>query len=171
MRDYSDEGKVMSLDYGHKRVGVAFSDPFRSFALPDTAIFNSPTLISDLMKIVADKGVTHILVGLPLHMNGTDTPQTTLTRDFANLLAKEGIPLSFWDERMSSKAVERQMLSADASRKTRKQNVDSQAAAFILQGFLDRLKLTKTQPVLVGRDVVAEALPLQKNLEEIHDDL
>ncbi len=164
----------MALDYGHKRVGVAFSDPFRSFALPDTAILNSPNLIQDIMTIVREKWVTHILVGLPLHMNGSDTPQTTLTRTFAVELAKEGTPVSFWDERLSSQAVERQMLSTDASRKTRKANVDSQSAAFILQGFLDRLKSPNYKPTLVGDVSVGISAPLKKTvtpLEETHDDL
>lgn len=162
MPEYMDEGRLMALDYGHKRVGVAFSDPFRSYSLPDSAIINTPELIPNLMKTVREKNVTHIVVGLPLHMNGTDTPQTTLTRVFAQQLAKQGVPVSLCDERMSSKAVDRQMLAADASRKTRKANVDSQAAAFILQGFLDKLAMMKTK---------GQRPEILTPLEETHDDL
>ena len=149
MTEMTGEGRIMALDYGHKRVGVAFSDPFRSFAMPDVTLANTATLFDSLLTLIQEKNVSHVVVGLPLHMNGSDTAQTTLTRSFAQDLSDKNVSVSFWDERMSSQAVERQMLTQDASRRTRKAHVDSQAAAFILQGFLDRLKAPGYRPTLV----------------------
>lgn len=138
MSEVSLEGRVMALDYGEKRIGVALSDPFNSFAMPDEAFQNTPEIFKHIASKVSEKGVSHIVVGLPLHMNGSDTEQTRRTRMFADALKEKGFSVSFWDERLSSKAAETSMLMADASRKTRKANIDSQSAAFVLQGFLDR---------------------------------
>jgi putative Holliday junction resolvase len=156
-----EEGRILALDYGHKRVGVAVSDPFRSFAMPDVTLPNTEALFDNILALIQEKSVVHVVVGLPLHMNGSDTEQTTLTRTFAKDLAAKNLSVSFWDERMSSRAVERQMLTQDASRRTRKANVDSQAAAFILQGFLDRLKSPGYRPILIKTP----------HLEDTHDDL
>ncbi len=183
MTEMTGEGRIMALDYGQKRVGVAFSDPFRSFAMPDVTLANTETLFDILLTLIQEKRVSHVVVGLPLHMNGSDTEQTTRTRSFAKDLSEKEVPVSFWDERMSSQAVERQMLAQDASRRTRKSHVDSQAAAFILQGFLDRLNTGGAPPVSLLLSKAEQKRKFSKGLssfgsqfeyktvEETHDDL
>lgn len=145
--DLENITRVIGIDYGSVRVGIAVSDPFLSFSLPDTVIKNTPSLLQDILTHAKEKQVSHIVVGLPRNMDGSDSAQTVATRVFAQELGQH-IPVFFWDERLSSRAVERAMLAHDASRKTRKTHSDSQAAAFILQGFLDRLQKQKLEASL-----------------------
>ena len=134
---------VLGFDYGEKRLGVAVSDLLLMTANPVT-IIQRTTWDKDLTlikKIIAEKEVGGLVYGLPLQMNGEKGETAEKAQKFALKLAKEiDLPYIFWDERLSSKAVENFLISEiDMSRAKRKQKLDANAAAYILQGVLDAL--------------------------------
>jgi putative Holliday junction resolvase len=134
--------RLLGLDVGTKTIGLALSDTRLSIASPlDTirrARFKDDH--AALETAIAKHQVGGLVVGLPLRLDGRDGPRTQSTRQFArNLLATRDLPVAFWDERMSTLAVERDMIAADLSRKRRAQIIDRAAAAYILQGYLDWL--------------------------------
>ena len=134
--------RLMGLDVGAKTIGLALSDVTRIVASPyDTLKRTKFTRDAEtLREILAREGVGGLVVGLPLNMDGSEGPRAQSTRQFAaNLLERIDLPIAFWDERLSTKAVTRTLLEADASRRRRAQVVDKMAAAYILQGALDRL--------------------------------
>ena len=135
--------RIMGIDYGTKRIGVALSDTLRSMASPHTVIHRT-RLRADLECLFAihdSMSVGAWVIGLPLNMDGTEGPRCQATRQFVkNILEVRDIPIILHDERMSSIAVERTMIAADVSRAKRAKSVDQAAAAFILQGVLDALK-------------------------------
>ncbi len=137
----TDGGRLMGLDVGTKTIGVAFCDVNWSFATPDKTIIRKKFSVDleTLRALVAQHAIAGLVVGLPLNMDGTDSPRTQSTRAFARNLAPLGLPLLLWDERWSTAAVERAMIAADVSRAKRAERVDSAAAAFILQGAIDAL--------------------------------
>lgn len=133
---------VFGLDLGAKTIGVAISDTRRSVASPAEVIrrtkFSSDA--AALLKMAASRDATGFILGLPRNMDGSEGPRCQSTRAFArNLSRLTPLPISFWDERLSTVAVERTLIEADQSRKRRAEVVDKMAAAFILQGALDRL--------------------------------
>lgn len=135
---------LIGFDYGSKRLGVAVSDISRTIATPYT-IINRQNWQKDLTaiyKIIEEKEIGGIVFGLPLQMNGQEGETASQTRAFALRIEKEfHLPLTFWDERLSSLAITNFFTKeADLSRKKRSQKLDSSAAAYILQGFLDVLK-------------------------------
>lgn len=135
---------IMAFDYGEKRLGVAVSDLLLMTANPIT-IIKRGTLTQDLSQIkqiIADKEVGAIVYGLPLQMDGTEGETAAAVRKYATSLHQElKIPYMFWDERLSSRAVENFLIKeVDMSRNKRKQSLDSSAAAYILQGVLDALR-------------------------------
>jgi len=134
-------GRLAGLDVGTKTIGVAFCDVSWSFATPDKTIIRKKFSadLEILKSIVAAQSIVGLVVGLPLNMDGTDSPRTQSTRAFARNLAPLRLPLLLWDERWSTAAVERAMIAADVSRAKRAERVDSAAAAFILQGAIDAL--------------------------------
>ncbi|ALH79705.1 Holliday junction resolvase RuvX [Sphingopyxis macrogoltabida] len=134
-------GRLMGLDVGTKTIGVAFCDAGWSFATPDKTIVRKKFSadLDALRMLVAAHSITGLVVGLPLNMDGSDSPRTQSTRAFARNLAPLALPLLLWDERWSTAAVERAMIAADVSRAKRAERVDSAAAAFILQGAIDAL--------------------------------
>ena len=134
-------GRLAGLDVGTKTIGVAFCDMSWSFATPDKTILRKKFSadLEMLKALVAAQSVVGLVVGLPLNMDGTDSPRTQSTRAFARNLAPLALPLLLWDERWSTAAVERAMIAADVSRAKRAERVDSAAAAFILQGAIDAL--------------------------------
>lgn len=137
------EARVLGLDVGTKTVGLALSDVRRMFASPMETIRRT-RLSADLARIkdiVAGHGVGGFVVGLPVAMDGREGPRCQAVRQFAkDLLGACDLPLAFWDERLSSAAVERLLIDeADMSRARRREVVDKMAAAYILQGALDRL--------------------------------
>lgn len=94
-----------------------------------------------IQKAIEEHRVGAVVIGLPINLNGSEGPRAQSTRAFArNLGARIAVPMVFWDERLSTAAVERHLIEADASRKRRAQVIDRMAAAYILQGALDRLK-------------------------------
>ena len=137
------EARLLGLDVGTKTVGLALSDVSRSIATPYDTIRR--TKFTDDAKtiaaIVEQQGVGALVIGLPLNLDGSEGPRTQSIRAFArNLAAHVPIPMIFWDERLSTAAVERHLIEADVSRKRRVELVDRMAAAYILQGALDRLR-------------------------------
>ena len=134
-------GRLAGLDVGTKTIGVAFCDMSWSFATPDKTILRKKFSadLEMLKALVAAQSVVGLVVGLPLNMDGTDSPRTQSTRAFARNLAPLALPLLLWDERWSTAAVERAMIAADVSRAKRAERVDSAAAAFILQGAIDAM--------------------------------
>jgi putative Holliday junction resolvase len=137
------EARLLCLDLGTKTVGMALSDVSRSVATPYRTLERSK-FTADAKAIAAaivDNGVGALVIGLPLNLDGSEGPRAQSTRAFARNLAKLiGVPILLWDERLSTQAVERHLIEAGASRKRRAEVIDRMAAAYILQGALDRLK-------------------------------
>ena len=135
-------GAIAGLDLGTKTIGVAVSDGLRSVASPLTVIRRQKFTLdaAELLRIAAERGLAGLVLGLPRNMDGTEGARAQSTRAFArNLERLTPLPLGFWDERLSTVAAERALLEADASRRKRAEVIDQVAAAYILQGVLDRL--------------------------------
>jgi putative Holliday junction resolvase len=135
-------GALIGLDLGTKTIGVAASDPDRRLANGVETV-RRRTFSLDCARLIAlahERKVVGMVLGLPINMNGSEGPRAQSTRAFARNLAKLcGLPIGLWDERLSTAAVERELLAADASRAKRAAVIDQHAAAYILQGALDRL--------------------------------
>lgn len=141
-------GGVAGLDLGTKTIGVAVSDGLRSVASPLLTIRRRKFGLDAqaLLAIVAERDLRGLILGLPMNMDGSEGPRCQSTRAFArNLENLTDMPISFWDERLSTVAAERAMLEADLSRAKRAEAIDHVAAAFILQGALDRLRYLGAQ--------------------------
>jgi putative pre-16S rRNA nuclease len=138
-----ERGSLLGLDLGTKTIGVAVSDPDRKLAAPVLTIARA-RFASDaerLLELAAERRAVGFVLGLPLNMDGSEGPRAQATRAFARNLAKvTALPIALWDERLSTAAVERVLIEADASRRKRKAVIDQHAAAYILQGALDRLR-------------------------------
>jgi putative Holliday junction resolvase len=135
--------RLMGLDVGEKTIGVAVSDTTLFIATPvETLRRGKFAADAELLKVlIAKNNVGGLVVGLPVNMDGSEGPRCQSVRAFANnLLGKIDMPLAFWDERLSTAAVTRTMIEADLSRARRAELVDKLAAAYILQGLLDRLR-------------------------------
>ena len=135
--------RLLGLDLGSKTIGLALSDPGLTVASPIDTIRRSKFTkdAETLLRLIADHRVGGLVIGLPVNMDGSEGPRCQSTRQFAaNLLGKTDIPIAFWDERLSTAAVERVLIGeADMSRRKRGKVVDQMAAAYILQGALDAL--------------------------------
>jgi putative Holliday junction resolvase len=135
-------GRLLGLDLGEKTIGLAISDPGLAIASP-LATIRRTKFTADataLERLAAERRVGGLVFGLPVNMDGSEGPRCQSVRQFAaNLLARADRPIAFWDERLSTVAVTRAMLEADLSRRRRGEVVDRLAAAYILQGLLDRL--------------------------------
>jgi len=138
----ASRGPLMGLDLGTRRIGIAVSDALRMTATPLETV-NRTKFRADaekLQALIAGRGVAGVILGLPRNMDGSEGPRCQSTRAFArNLSGLIAIPIAFWDERLSTVAVERTLIAADSSRKRRAEVIDKLAAAYILQGALDRL--------------------------------
>lgn len=133
---------LMGLDLGTKTIGVAVSDTARHVASPLQTVRRTKfgTDAAALAALVTARQIGGIVLGLPRNMDGTEGPRAQSTRAFArNLTGVIPLPVTFWDERLSTVAAERALLEADASRRRRAEVIDHVAAGFILQGLLDRL--------------------------------
>ena len=140
-RALPQRGRLVALDVGTKTIGTALCDAHWTIASPATLITRA--------KFTADKAAVEtlitreqakgIVIGLPLNLDGSESPRTQSTRAFARNLDALGLPILLWDERWSTAAVERQMIAADITRAKRAVRVDCAAAAYILQGAIDRL--------------------------------
>ena len=136
-------GSLIGVDPGTKTLGIASSDITRLIATPFTTIKRTKFSLDaeKLFSIYDQYKASAIIMGLPINMNGSYGPRSQSVKDFCgNLLRMRDIPIFLWDERLSTLAVKRGMIDADLSREKQKKNVDKLAAAYILQGLLDRLR-------------------------------
>ena len=135
-------GALMGLDLGTRTIGVAMSDAGRRIATP-LMVIRRTKFTADAAELVKQIAIHHpvaLVVGLPINMDGSEGPRAQATRAFVrNFAGVSELPTAFWDERLSTAAVTRTLLEADASRKRRGEVVDKMAAAYILQGALDRI--------------------------------
>src|SRR5512139_1047734 len=134
-------GRLAALDVGTKTIGLATCDAGWSFATAAKTVKRTKFTadLEELKEFVASQGIVGLVVGLPLNLDGSDSPRTQSVRAFARNLAPLGLPVLLWDERWSTVAVERAMIEADMSRAKRATKVDAHAAAHILQGAIDAL--------------------------------
>jgi len=139
---FPPRGGLIGLDLGSKTIGVASSDPDRKLAAGVETIARS-NFTADARRILAlaaERQTIGFVLGLPINMDGSEGPRAQSTRAFARNFAKlTELPIALWDERLSTAAVERELIAADMSRARRAEVIDQHAAAFILQGALDRL--------------------------------
>ena len=137
-----ERGALIGLDLGAKTIGVAACDPDRRVATPVETIMRKRFALDAerILALAAERRAAGVVLGLPINMDGSEGPRAQSTRAFARNLAKlTELPIALWDERLSTAAVERALIAADASRAKRKAVIDAHAAAYILQGALDRL--------------------------------
>jgi putative Holliday junction resolvase len=134
-------GRLAGLDVGTKTIGIAFCDAGWAIASPAETIRRAKFAVDRaiLRDLLAKQSVTGVVAGLPLSLDGTDSPRTQSVRAFARNIADLGYPILLWDERWSTAAVTRTLLEADTSRARRRELVDKLAAAYILQGAIDAL--------------------------------
>ena len=138
-------GKLLGLDLGTKTIGVAISDGMRYSATPLETIKRTKFTAdaARLIELISENQAVAFVIGLPLNMDGSEGPRAQSTRTFArNLGQKTPLPVIFWDERLSTSAVTRMLIEADTRRDKRAEVVDKLAASYILQGFLDRLRIS-----------------------------
>ncbi len=148
-REFGPRGILIGLDLGTKTIGIAASDPDRRLAVAVETI-SRRTFTADAARILAladERAACGFVLGLPINMDGSEGPRAQSTRAFARNLARlTERPIALWDERLSTAAVERDLLAADASRAQRARVIDQHAAAYILQGALDRLRHLRDAP-------------------------
>jgi putative Holliday junction resolvase len=135
-------GALIGLDLGTKTIGVATSDPDRRLAagVETIARRNFTADAARLIALATERRAVGFVLGLPINMDGSEGPRAQSARAFARNLAKRTeLPIALWDERLSTAAVERELIAADASRAKRAAVIDQHAAVYILQGALDRL--------------------------------
>lgn len=134
-------GRLIGLDVGTKTIGTALCDAGWSFASPADLVRRTKfsTDRSALDTMITRQNVRGIVIGLPLNMDGSDSPRTQSIRAFARNMENSALPILLWDERWSTVAVERAMVAADVSRAKRAARIDNAAAAYILQGAIDAM--------------------------------
>ena len=140
--------RLLGVDLGSKTIGLAVSDPLLKIASPITTLKRSKLSSNaiEFSNIIKDYQIGGIIVGLPINMDGTEGPRVQATRDWSLDLARIlSIPVAFWDERLSTVAVERMMLKADMTRNKRAAKIDQAAAAYILQGALDNIGMQNSR--------------------------
>ena len=140
---FGARGALFGLDLGEKTIGVAVCDPDRRVATPVETIRRTKFTpdAERLAALAVERGVVGLVMGLPLNMDGTEGPSAQRARAFARNLPKVlDLPVAFWDERLSTAAMERELIAIDTKRKKRAEKIDESAAAFILQGAIDRLR-------------------------------
>src|SRR5471030_3562580 len=143
---FPPRGGLIGLDLGTKTIGVASSDPDRKLATGVETIARTK-FAADAARVLAlavERNACGFVLGLPVNMDGSEGPRAQSTRAFARNFAKlTKLPIALWDERLSTAAVEQDLIAADMSRAKRKEVIDQHAAAYILQGALDRLATLK----------------------------
>ena len=143
-------GCLIGLDLGTKTIGVAASDPDRRVAAGVETVARSRfgADAARLLALAAERKAAGFVIGLPINMDGSEGPRAQATRAFArNMASLTDLPIALWDERLSTAAVERELIAADASRAKRKAVIDQHAAIYILQGALDRLRRDLPSPL------------------------
>jgi putative Holliday junction resolvase len=140
-------GSLLGLDLGEKTIGVATCDPNRKLATGVETISRTKFTADAqrLLALAAERNAVGFVLGLPINMDGSEGPRAQATRAFARNFSKlTELPIALWDERLSTAAVERDLIAADVSRAKRAAVIDQHAAAFILQGAIDRLAKART---------------------------
>ncbi len=140
---------ICGLDLGDKTIGIAVSDLRRSVATPIHTVRRTKftTDAAELLAVLTERNIAGIILGLPLNMDGSEGPRVQSTRAFArNLIKLTELPITFWDERLSTVVAERALIEGDTSRKRRREVIDQVAAGYILQGALDRLSYMGRTP-------------------------
>ena len=140
---FGASGALFGLDIGEKTIGVAVCDPARMVATPVETIRRKKFTpdAERLAALAAERKISGIVIGLPLHMDGAEGPSAQRARAFArNLPRILDLPIAFWDERLSTAAMERDLIALDTSRAKRAEKIDEMAATFILQGAIDRIR-------------------------------
>ena len=136
-------GRLLGLDVGTRTIGIALCDSGWTIATAAELVrrvkFSAD--LERLRKLAAAQAATGIVIGLPLNLDGSESPRTQSTRAFARNLEQLGLPILLWDERWSTQAVTRTLIDADASRARRAELIDKMAAAYILQGAIDALTM------------------------------
>ncbi len=136
-------GPLLGLDPGTKTIGVAAADTTRTIASPLETIKRGKKLAPSLVRLFElydERSCVGLVMGLPVNMDGSHGPRVQAVKALSrNILEKRDVPIAFWDERLSTAAVERTLLEADTSRAKRAEVVDKMAASYILQGAIDRL--------------------------------
>src|SRR5438105_14827360 len=144
-----ERGPLIGLELGSKTIGVAVSDPDRRVAAPVETISRQRFALDArrILEMAAERKAVGFVLGLPINMDGSEGPRAQSTRAFArNLAALTALPIGLWDERLSTAAVERELIGMDVSRAKRAEVIDEHAAIFILQGALDRLANLRAAP-------------------------
>lgn len=132
--------RILGLDYGERRIGIALSDEAGIISMPLCVIRvqNKRQVLSEIQRICREKNVEKIVVGMPLNMDGTKGASAETVSLFVKQLQERiSVPVEFWDERLSSKAAERVLIDSDVSRSKRKEVIDKLAAQVVLQSYLD----------------------------------
>ena len=140
---FTAKGALLGLDLGEKTIGVAVCDPARMVATPVETIRRRKFTpdAERLALLAAERNAVGIVIGLPLNMDGSEGPSAQRSRAFArNLPRILDLPVAFWDERLSTAAMERDLIAMDTSRAKRAEKIDEMAATFILQGAIDRIR-------------------------------
>jgi putative Holliday junction resolvase len=144
--EFGARGALIGLDLGTKTIGVAVSDPDRRLATGVETVARTTFTVDArrILALAAERAAAGFVLGLPINMDGSEGPRAQSTRAFArNFSRLTDLPIAFWDERLSTAAVERALIAADVSRAKRAAVIDEHAAMFILQGALDRLANVK----------------------------
>jgi putative holliday junction resolvase len=134
--------RLLGVDLGSKTIGLAVSDPNLRVASPITTLrrVKMSVNVREIADVMNDRDIGGLVIGLPLNMDGSEGPRAQATRDWSLDIAERlEIPIAFWDERMSTMAVERIMIEADMTRRRRAEKIDQAAAAYILQSALDAI--------------------------------
>ena len=143
--------KLLGIDLGTKTIGLAVSDLSLNIASPIKTLNRSKLKknLPEIAFIASEHGIGGIIVGMPINMDGTVSARAQATKDWAFALVELlFVPIAFWDERLSTAAVEKAMIKADLSRKRRAKRIDSAAATYILQGALDFIQMDTTKKSL-----------------------
>ena len=139
-------GRILCLDIGERRIGVAVSDEMGTIASPVAMIPRAGDVVSELRALITKYDAVRLVAGLPVGLNGREGPQAKSVREYTDALATEiDIPLEYWDERLSTTVAERSLIESGTRRNKRKSRVDAVAAAVILQGYLDNQRWQKSR--------------------------
>ncbi len=136
----SGAGKILALDLGRKRIGVAMSDEGGTHAFPlvTVQVVSGAKALARILELIGEQRPGELLVGLPLNMNGSRGPEALRCEAFARRLAEaSGLPVSLWDERLTTAWAERSLIEQDVRRRRRRQVIDQAAAVLLLQGYLE----------------------------------
>lgn len=140
------DGRILGLDIGERRIGVAVSDELGTIASPVGLIRRESDVVRELKELIIRYDAVRLVAGLPVGLSGREGPQAALVREFTDALASEiDVPLDYWDERLSTAVAERSLIAGGTRRNKRKDKIDAVAAAVILQGYLDNQRWKRSR--------------------------